>query len=109
MVTGVPPTISVEDFIASKNHPLKKLARSIKKCIKKDSQKRAKKYRQSFDLPAGVNELIQILTHYNAKRRATVRSVTRHPWIEMSALPSQQAKGKELEHGGPVVYLKCSS
>lgn len=107
MVTGVPPSIDVDDFLASKNHPLKKMARSLKKRIKKNTNERPKKYRQSHDLPAEVNELIQILTHYNSRKRATVRSVTHHPWIEGPEVPISQSKGKELEHGGPVIYLNC--
>lgn len=102
MVTGVPPNINVEDFLASKNHLLKRLARSLKKRVKKDSRKRAKTYRLSSDLPDDISDLIQILTHYNQNKRATVRSVTSHPWIETS-----KNKGKEMRHGGPIVYLEC--
>eukprot|EP00571_Detonula_confervacea_P009793 CAMPEP_0172299316 /NCGR_PEP_ID=MMETSP1058-20130122/1672_1 /TAXON_ID=83371 /ORGANISM="Detonula confervacea, Strain CCMP 353" /LENGTH=446 /DNA_ID=CAMNT_0013008743 /DNA_START=197 /DNA_END=1537 /DNA_ORIENTATION=- len=109
MVTGVSPSINVEDFIASKNHPLKKLARSLKKRVKKDHHKRVKKYRLSDDLPEDINDLIQILTHYSPSRRATVRSVTSHPWIQVSATISpSQNKGKEVEHGGPILYLQCA-
>mmetsp|Transcript_6157 Transcript_6157/g.9705 ORF Transcript_6157/g.9705 Transcript_6157/m.9705 type:complete len:451 (-) Transcript_6157:158-1510(-) len=104
MVTGVSPGIDVEDFIASKNHPMKKLARSLKRRVKKSHKKRVKKYRLSDDLPEEVSNLVQILTHYNSRKRATVRSVTKHPWINLS---STSSSGKEVEHRGPIVYLKC--
>ena len=37
MLTGVPPAVDVEEFIASKNHPLKKLLKRVKKGIKKNN------------------------------------------------------------------------
>ena len=103
-IGGVSLGTNVEDFIASKNHPMKKLARSLKRRVKKSHKKRVKKYRLSDDLPEEVNNLVQILTHYNSRKRATVRSVTKHHWINLSATSSS---GKEVEHGGPIVYLKC--
>ena len=104
MVTGVAPSENVEEFIAFKNRPLKLLMRSLKKRIQKDNPKRMKIYRTSSDLPDDVKDLIQSLTNSNAKQRATVRSATSHPWIKASALTT---KRHEIEHGGPIVYLKC--
>lgn len=108
MVTGVPPSENVEEYIANKNRPLKLLIRSLKKRIKKDAPKqRVKKYRMSSDLPDDVKDLIQSLTHANAKRRATVRSATSHPWIKKASVSKSRSGGHELEHGGPIVYLEC--
>ncbi|KAL7533153.1 hypothetical protein ACHAWF_004361 [Thalassiosira exigua] len=89
-LTGVPPSVDVEEFIQSKNRPVKKLLKSIKKSVTKGKGKRAKRYRSSADLPPEVNDLIRVLTHYDSQVRATVRSVTRHPWIKM-----------QKERGGP--------
>lgn len=109
MVTGVSPGINVEEFIASKNQTLKKLARFLKKRVNKDHHKRVKTYRLSIDLPEDINDLIQILTHYRPSKRATVRSVISHPWIGISAtLSPSQNERNELEHGGPIVYLQCA-
>lgn len=104
MVTGVPPSVNVEDFIASRNAPMKKLAKRLSKRLsfKKNDNKRSKKYRTSCDLPEEVEDLIQALTHYNSRKRATVRAVTGHPWIKLS-----HDDAKERMHGGPVVYLQC--
>ena len=103
MVTGVPPSINVEDFIASKNHPLKKFAKSMRKRIKKDDKKRHKKYRLGSDLPEEVEDLIQKLTYSIAESRATLRSVTVHPWIKAS-----REDNEAVQHsGGPIVYLEC--
>lgn len=106
MVTGVPPSIDVEEFIASKNHPMKKMLRRMKKSVMKTKKKRVKKYRPSTDLPAELRDLIQMLTHYDSRKRATIRASTSHPWINMqnAAMPE---RGREMEHGGPVVYLQC--
>ena len=104
MVTGVHPSVNVDDFIYSRNHPVKKLLKKLKKSIKK-SNKRAKVYRTSEDIPIEVNDLIQELTHYDSRRRATVRSVTHHPWIDLPGNASS-SHGKEMEHGGPIVFLK---
>ncbi len=107
MVTGVPPQENVEDFIASKNTALKKFTRSLKKRVKKDDNKRAKKYRLSSDLPNDLKDLVQALTHYNPRKRATVRSVTRHPWIKSAPTCSSRTECSESQHGGPIVYLQC--
>lgn len=105
MVTGVPPGEDVEEFMARKNRPVKKLVRSVSRRIgKKHHVKRSKKYRTGLDLPEEINDLVQSLTHYDSFKRATVRSVTKHPWIKVSA-----ASGKELEHGGEVLFLKCGT
>ena len=102
MLTGVPAGTNVEDFMAVKNHPLVILARSLMKCFPKSNRKRAKTHRTSSDLPGNVRNLIRSLTHHDPGRRATVRSATRHPWIETSA-----STPPEVEHGGPIEYLKC--
>ena len=97
----------MEDYIANKNRPLKLLIRSLKHRISKDNPKqRVKKYRMSSDLPEDVKDLIQNLTHSNAKRRATVRSATSHPWVK-SSVSKSMIGGHEIEHGGPIVYLDC--
>lgn len=107
MVTGVPPSMNVEDYIASKNRPLKKLMKNLKSRIKKNDEKRAKKYRTSTDIPEEVNDLIYILTHYDSHKRATVRYATGHPWIKLPPTSPSKPKGSETRHGGPIVYLKC--
>ena len=99
MVTGVPPQYNVEDYIASKNHPLKKLARSVKKRVAKTDTNRVKKYRLSSDLEEGVKDLILVLTHNSPKKRATVRSITAHPWVSKGSSDSLT--------GTPVVFLEC--
>jgi serine/threonine protein kinase len=114
MVTGVPPNMDVEDFIARRNHPLMKLSRSLgRRCALllpsngRKRRRRTKRYRSSADLPHDVRNLIHGLTHYDPRRRATVRSATRHPWLETSA--GADDASPELEHGGPISYLKCAA
>ena len=116
MVTGVPPSIDVQDFIDARDHPLAKLGRCLKDRLlpgrdNKDRMRRraSKRYRASSDLPGDVVGLIRDLTHYDSRRRATVRSMTRHPWIveTSSSSSSSSSSCPEAEHGGPIAYLKC--
>ena len=80
MVTGVPPQYNVNEYIESKNHPLKKVVRALKQRSRKNG-KRIKQYRSSDDLPNGVKDLIGTLTHYNSRKRATVRMAKGHQWV----------------------------
>ena len=100
MVLGVPPSEDSEEFIASQNNPLKQCFRRFTK-----SNKRAKVYRMGSDLPEEVENLIHIMCHFNPKRRATVRSVTSHPWIKVEGenVPQRQSSTT----GSPIVYLEC--
>ena len=82
---------------------MKKLVRSLKKKVVQ-SNKRAKRYRMAGDLPEEVNDLIQSLTHYNSRVRATVRSAKRHPWIKQEEETSTK---KEAEHHVPIVFMQC--
>lgn len=107
MVTGVPPNINAEDFIASKNTPAKKLFKKLKRSFKKNNTKRPKKYRLGADLPAEVHDLIVGLTFYNAQMRSTVRSATSHPWIKQAS-HTPILRRRSLDHGGPIEYLKCA-
>jgi len=103
MVSGVPPDKDVEEFIAHKNRPLKKLL-----TFKKDEKKRAKVYRLGSDIPTNAKDLIQVLTHYNPRSRATVRSVTNHSFLMQSGggevLKSAEYTPRKKE---AIVYLKC--
>ena len=103
MVTGVPAGCDVDAFVASRNHPFSKMARSLKKRLKTSNRKRAKKYRAISDLPGDLNNLIRGLTHQDPMRRATVRSVTQHNWIKTSTMTTSLGMGQ----GGPLVYLDC--
>jgi len=105
MVSGVPPDKDVEEFIAHKNRPLKKLLKSFKK---EGEKKRAKVYRFGSEIPNNAEDLIQVLTHYNPRSRATVRSVTNHSFLMQSGegevvKPAEYTPRKKEA----VVYLKC--
>lgn len=109
MLTGVSPKYNVDEYIASKNHPVKVVMRALKRRGRKHA-KRMKKYRSSDDLPNDVKDLIRGLTHYDGRKRATVRSATAHPWIlsGVGSMEEETTKDIVLDHGGPIVYLNCS-
>eukprot|EP01083_Nonionella_stella_P126883 384320_1 len=88
MLTGVPPSTSVEDFLATKNHPAMKLARGLGKIggkikggKKVGSTKRKKKYRSNEDLPNDAKRLVLGLTHWDEKKRTTIREALAYEWI----------------------------
>ena len=115
MVTGIPPNQDADEFLASKNHPLKKFARKMKRRLSGGTKKspRAKVYRHRNELPPDVSEVISSLTHFDSRRRCTVRNARNLPWIaekeedvtegesSVMALPCMKA-------GGPITYLRCS-
>ena len=96
---------------------MKKLARALQSRVWKGSSnpQKTKKYRLGEDLPKEVGDLVEILTHYNSRKRATVRSTTDHPWIKLTASSSSNNKGsggpvrdQSIKSHGPVVYLQCA-
>jgi len=109
LVTGIPPNIDADEFVASKNHPLKKLSRNIKKCFSDKSTKRAKKYRLRSDLPLDINEVIRLLTHFDERRRSTVREARHLPWIKGNLEDADIGESADvqsfMDSGGPMVFL----
>ena len=104
MVTGVPPQHNdIDEYIASKNFPLKKIIRVLKK------SKIAKRYRSSEAVPMDVADLIQALRHRNSHKRATVRSATSHPWISELQVVSADYEPSPMDHGSLIEFLECSN
>lgn len=115
LVTGIPPNIDADEFLASKNHPLKKLSRNIKKrFLDKGTTTKRAKYKLRSELPLDVNEVIRLLTHYDEKRRSTVRQARRLPWIkgdeenDVEVVESTDTTQTYLDTGGPMNFLSCS-
>lgn len=114
LVTGIPPNVNSDEFLASKNHPLKKFARKMKgRFSDKKKSTRAKKYRLKSDLPLDVSEVIRLLTHFDARRRCTVRYARSLPWIKGEDEEDSDERESSAMHplmntGGPVHYLHCS-
>ena len=116
LVTGIPPNINADEFLASKNHPLKKFARKMKGRFSDKKTTRAKKYKLRSDLPLDVNEVIRLLTHFDARRRCTVRYARSLLWIKGDDDDDDDAdKGNGsamdqsfMKTGGPILHLHCS-
>ncbi len=118
MVTGIPPNQDADKFLASKNHPLKKFARKMKRRLSGGSKKnpRTKVYRHRTELPLDVNEVISSLTHFDSRRRCTVRNARNLPWIKEDKDDDDVADGESsvtalpcMKSGSPINFLHCSS
>lgn len=112
MVTGVPPQYNVDEYIASKNNPLKTIINAVKRRRSKNP-KLVKHYRSSDELPNDAKDLIRQLTHYDSRKRATVRYAASHPWVWDDSASSVDCQTQSdvllLSHGGPITFLKCST
>ncbi|KAL7497033.1 hypothetical protein ACHAWT_005350, partial [Skeletonema menzelii] len=115
MVTGIPPNQDADEFFATRNNPLKKIAHKMKMRLsggeaKKSSRK--KTYRHRAELPLEINEVITELTHYNVSRRCTVRNAMNLPWI----MDNDGTEGNYsftqdypcMKTGSPISFLHCS-
>lgn len=106
MITGVPPEHDLGDYINSKNHPLKKMIR----VLKRGNTKSSKRYKAAKDIPDDIMHLVRALTHYDSTKRATVRAAAGHDWIsEIEMHPeSADCELSFMDHGGPIEYLDCA-
>ncbi len=111
MCTGAPPNVSVEEFILEKNSMINVLGRKIKKAVNKDyANKRQKRYRYNKDLPPNAVRLILGLTHWNEKKRTTVRSARDYEWVNSSySMKSSKAYDPFGVQGGDLDFLKCAT
>lgn len=79
MLTGVPPNMTIDEYRASQSNALASAFRSLKKVVgkkKKDDKKKKKQKKRikgSNELPKEVTTLVLGLTHWDPKKRTTVR------------------------------------
>jgi len=111
MCTGVPPNVSVEDYILEKNSAMNALGRTIKKAVnKKYANKRKKRYVSNKDLPTQAVRLILGLTHWNEKKRTTVRSARDYEWVSSSYFMKNENECDPFGmKGGKLDFLKCAT
>jgi len=108
--TGIPPQTSFEEFIAEKNSCEKVIWRKIKAAVKKNDTKPKKRYRSNDDLPAEAVRLILGMTHWNEKKRTTVRSARNYEWIASSYSMKGQNKESPSSDGDStrkLDFLNC--
>ena len=129
VLTGVPPNMSVNDFIAMQNHPTLVIVRLIKRAFsctrkKKEEEKsgatsagpRKKKYKRNDELPRDASQLVRALTHWDPRKRVSVRSARLYPWIDLDSEEcgevGENSNKKKLrspmQAGGEVIFLECS-
>jgi serine/threonine protein kinase len=106
MLTGVPPHIAVDEFIAMQKTPIAKMLKLSSKALKKiigKKEGREKRYRSVEELPPAAGQLIHSLTHWDPSKRTTVRGAKMFLWIRSKG----DDGGKELPNH-TVRFLKCA-
>ena len=106
MLTGVPPHIAVDEFIAMQKTPIAKVSKLASKALKKMTGKkevRGKKYRSVAELPPDAGQLIHSLTHWDPSKRTTVRGAKLFAWIR-----AKDYDGEEQPSNNAVRFLKCA-
>lgn len=111
MLTGVPPDVSINDFMASKNSVFSKVGRSLKSSFgkNKDGKKMKKRYKYTRELPTEASKVVLGLTHWNERSRTTVRSARNYEWIKSSYfMKDEKDPISSNEHHGKINFLKCA-
>ncbi len=110
LCTGVPPQTSVEEFIAEKNSCVRVFGRKMRQALKIKGIEPKKRYRSNNDLPSETVRLILGMTHWNEKRRTTVRSARDYEWIASSYYMKEKAEQSPStnDNGGKLHFLKCA-
>lgn len=110
MLTGVPPDVSVNEFMANKNSVLSKVGRSLSKSFgKKNKDKRKKRYKYTRELPSEAAKVVLGLTHWNERNRTTVRSARNYEWIKSSFfMKNEKDCISSNQHHGEINFLQCA-
>lgn len=138
MLTGVPPHMSVDEYIAMQRSAFATATRFLGKLLRKSSKKKkgnkngvtdkkgkkAKRFRTNDELPGEAASLVGGLTHWDQRKRTTVRAARTYAWVAdaFENLEHLQNKGKvaanedvdcgscvsSKDHGGRIQYLKCA-
>lgn len=110
MLTGVPPDVSISDFMAEKNSAVNIIGRKLKKKFsKKEKMARKKRYNYTSQLPKESSKVVLGLTHWNERSRTTVRSARNFEWIQSSySMKNEKDHPSSNDHKGEINFLKCA-
>lgn len=110
MLTGVPPDVSISDFIANKNSAMNIIGRKLKKKFsKKENLARKKRYKLTSELPNEASKVVIGLTHWIERNRTTVRSARNFEWILSSYyMQNERDCPSSNDHKGEINFLKCA-
>ncbi len=110
MLTGVPPDVSISDFMAEKNSAVKIIGRKLKKKFSnKENLKRKKRYKYTSQLPKEASKVVLGLTHWNERSRTTVRSARNYEWIKSSySMKDEKKHPSSNYHKGEINFLTCA-
>mmetsp|Transcript_6707 Transcript_6707/g.14665 ORF Transcript_6707/g.14665 Transcript_6707/m.14665 type:complete len:455 (+) Transcript_6707:159-1523(+) len=105
MLTGVPPHLAVDEFLAMQKSPVAVASKFVGKVTRKvtgKEKKRGKRYRSVEELPPEAGQLIHSLTHWDQTKRTTVRGAKLFPWI------CDPTEASNEEPKNTVRFLKCA-
>lgn len=110
MLTGVPPDVSINEFMANKNSAISIMMRGLKKTMGKNKSKRKKRYKYTSDLPREAAKVVLGLTHWNEVSRTTVRSARNYEWITSSYCMKDERgiHPASNEHHAKLDFLNCA-
>lgn len=87
ILTGVPPSHNIDEYIGLYNSPMAQFMEMIgflfMNCRKDPTKegKRKLQFRRNSDIPKEAANLVRSLTNWNEHDRCTVRAAVHHPWI----------------------------
>ena len=116
ILTGCPPNVSTNQYIAQQTNPLNVLGQSMGSLFKHRSAKNTKKmdrikgdneeilsrkkqFRYQQDLPQEARNLILGLTHFDPQKRTSVRAALKNSWFGSEASTKENME--------PVQFLNC--
>jgi serine/threonine protein kinase len=104
LLTGIPPDMGYDEFMSQRSSALKSISKMFRK--KKKDAKPKNVYRRNKDLPMEAIRLVRGLTHWDPRKRTTVRAARSFPWV--LDLLSIEKHDVEQEEGGHVTFLDCA-
>ena len=104
MLTGVPPHIAVDEFLAMRRSIFAKARKktSYVFCNLLGRKRRVKKYRSVDELPLEAAQLVHALTHWKMEQRTTVRGARLFPYV------CDDSELRVADVKQPVQFLKCT-
>jgi len=122
MLTGVPPDVNVEEFLAMQSSPVAAMANIVGKIARKALRKKGKekkndqarkikkRFKRGDELPKDAAILVRALTHWDPRKRVTVRAARSYPWVQQEKNNTDEQNDSKISlsmSGGKMQQLHC--